>query len=600
VRKSPVDSVAPTGLGSKATPVHGLRPWLHSVAAPRLYEEKPILQKVLIITLLIVAAVTIGFLAAPHSRPLPTESISDKVDKQFAPWNRPDSPGCSVAVGRNGVVLYEHGYGMANLELGVPITPVSRFHVASISKPMTAMSVLLLAERGRLSLDDEVRKYVPEFPDFGQRLTIRHLLSHTSGLRDAYLLREFAAPYDEATDRVGTIVRLLARQKGLNFAPGAEFQYNNGGYTLLSEIVKRVSGESLAAFTTSNIFKPLGMPNTRFHDNPAMLEPNRATGYHRDGSSWNIPVHSDFGRIVGNSGLITTARDLLHWEQNFAEPRVGSAAALVSMQTPAILTGGATSPYGLGLFIGNYHGLRAVSHSGGDPGYAANLVRYPDRGLAVAILCNFDDPPLDSLTNAVSDIFLGDPPEKPQEPAAAENLSHVQLLPDQLAARAGLYHDAVRDTFGRVFVREGKLMTEAAGATFELMPVSSTRFVLSGTSVAIDFTPQEMRVSGAGPNVTVLQKMDPPSLSRSELIAFAGQYTNSEVDATYTLAVVGSSLALQRRGRPTMALEPVYSDTFHAELFDLLKFSRDPRGIVTGFTIKTDGVRSLRFDRLMN
>src|SRR5207247_1064722 len=203
--------------------------------------------------------------------PSPTESVAARVDKLFAEWNRSDSPGCSLAVSQNGVLVYERGYGMANLELGVPITPASVFHVCSISKQFTAMCILLLAQRGKLSLDDEVRKYIPEWPNYGSRLTIRHLLTHTSGLRDAFTLMGLAPPREDGADPNEAIVKMLARQRALNFTPGTEFQYTNGGYTLLGSIVKRVSGQSLRAFADANIFKPLGMRHTHFHDDPTMV-----------------------------------------------------------------------------------------------------------------------------------------------------------------------------------------------------------------------------------------------------------------------------------------------------------------------------------------
>src|SRR2546425_2328146 len=184
---------------------------------------------------------------------------------------------------------------MANLELGVPIPPASIFHAASVSKQFTAMSIVLLAERGQLSLDDEVQKYIPEWADHGSRITIRHLLTHTSGLRDAFMLEGLAPPREDGSDRNDAIVKILARARGLNFTPGAEFQYNNGGYTLLANIVKRVSGQSFRAFAEANIFKPLGITQTHFHDDHRMIVPNRASGYHQDAGGLRLVTHGDAG-----------------------------------------------------------------------------------------------------------------------------------------------------------------------------------------------------------------------------------------------------------------------------------------------------------------
>jgi len=302
------------------------------------------------------------------------------IDALFARWNTPDSPGCSLGVSQDGVTVYQHGYGMANLDLRVPITPDSVFHVASVSKQFTAMSILLLAGQRRISLDDEARKYVTELPDYGSPLTIRHLLTHTSGLRDAFLLMGLGTPREDNADPNDAIVQALARQQKLNFVPGTDFRYNNGGYTLLGVIVRRITGQSLGAFADANIFKPLGMVHTHFHDDPTMIVPNRASAYHRVGETFHRAVRGDPGGVVGNAGLFTTSGDLLRWEQNFAAPRIGDEALISAMQTPAVLTTGEKTPYGFGLFIGEHHGLKTIEHGGGDAGVGAYVLRYPERG----------------------------------------------------------------------------------------------------------------------------------------------------------------------------------------------------------------------------
>src|SRR5258708_24577675 len=278
---------------------------------------------------------------------------------------------------------------MANFELGVPITPASVIPAASISKQFTAMSILLLAKRGQLSLGDEVRKYIPEWADHGSRITIRHLLTHTSGVRDGFTLHELNAARDDVFDN-DVMVKILARTRGLNFTPGTEFQYNNSAYALLASIVSRVSGQSLRAFSEANIFKPLGMAHTHFHDDPSMIVPNRVSGYHRDGNGFHAA--SESGGIVGNAGLQTTVRDLLRWEQKFTHVRVGDRATLTAMQTPAVPTGSLDGgSYGYGLEIAAYRGLRTIGHGGGDRGIAAYVVRYPDQEFSIALLCNLDN-----------------------------------------------------------------------------------------------------------------------------------------------------------------------------------------------------------------
>jgi len=536
----------------------------------------------------------------------PPESATSKVDQLFTQWSNSDTPGCSLGVSRNGALLYERGYGMANLELGVPITPASVFHVASVSKQFTAMSILLLTQRGQLSLDDEVRKYVPEWADHGNGVTVRHLLSHTSGVRDGFTLREFNAASDDVFDN-DVMVKILARTRALNFTPGTEFQYNNSAYALLASIVSRVSGQSLRAFTEANVFKPLGMTHTHFHDDPTMIVPNFASGYHQDAGGLHVALHPYLNHIVGNTGLFTTVRDLLLWEQNFADARVGDKAVIAAMQTPVIPTGWSDkSFYGLGLEIGDYRGLRTIGHGGGDPGYRAYLVRYPDQGLAVAVLCNLDDIDPATVARGVADIYLSDAFATPSISSATATPARVSLSAEQLASKAGLYFDPLSESVGRMFVRDGKLMAREGageGESVELTPVSENRFVVLGTPIVAEFVaagpvrPQEVRVTGAGPKPIVSRKLDAFAPSRAQLRAFAGGYTSSEVEGRYTLAAHKSGLVIQIPGRTDITLQPIFLDGFAGAVVGVVTFLRDAQGIVTGFTVNTSGVRGLRFDR---
>ncbi|HEX5216587.1 MAG TPA: serine hydrolase domain-containing protein, partial [Vicinamibacterales bacterium] len=382
---------------------------------------------------------------SPTQRPSPARSAEAAVDQLFAQWNNSTSPGCSLGITRNGALVYERGHGMANLDLGAALTPASVFNVASVSKQFTAMAVLLLAKGGHLSLDDEVRKYIPELPDYGTRLTIRHLLTHTSGLRNAFGLRGLAAPRDDGTDENDEIVMMLARQRALDFTPGTRYTYNNGAYIMLGVLVKRVSGQSLRAFAEANIFKPLGMAHTHFHDDVGEIVPNRASGYTRGPGGLRVTNPADEGGFVGNAGLFTTVRDLLIWEQNFSVVRVGDPALVAAMQAPTTLTGGGISSYGFGLELGEYRGLRTVGHTGDEPGWVAHVVRFPSQEFTVALLCNFDAPAVTTLTRRIADIHLGDAlTDLVTSPSEVATLTGppVALAADDLAADVGFYRDA--------------------------------------------------------------------------------------------------------------------------------------------------------------
>lgn len=565
-----------------------------------------------VITAAVIASFITPKLSSQPTRSSPSEpSLNARVDKLFAEWNRSDSPGCSLGVSRKGALVYEHAYGMASLELGVPITPASVFPAASISKQFTAMSILLLAKRGQLSLDDDVEKYIPEWADHGSRITIRHLLTHTSGLRDAFLLQGFAPPREDGGDPNDAILKILAHTRGLNFAPGTEFEYNNGAYNLLGSIVKRVSGQSLRAFADASIFQPLGMAHTHFHDDPGMIVPKRVSGYHRDESGLHLT--SENGGIVGNAGLQTTVGDLLLWEQNFAAARVGDRALLTAMQTPVISTGWSdASSYGFGVEIARYRGLRTVGHGGGDRGIASYVVRYPEPDFAVALLCNLDNIGENGnatrLTQQVADIFISDllttPSPSPTTPARAP----VQLTAEQIAAMTGLYRSLSDESVGRVFVRNGKLMASAGvgeDPSVELTPIGANRFVVLGTTISVEFVPatpvrpQEFHVTGDGPKSRVQEQVTAWfSPTNSDLRAFAGDYRSVEVEGIYTLVSRNGGLLMQIPGRADIKLHPVYKNAFAGEIVGMLKFKRDTSGVIVGFTTTSSGARRLPFDRV--
>lgn len=535
----------------------------------------------------------------------PAESSSARVDEMFAQWNRPDSPGCSVGVSRDGLTVHERGYGMANLELDVPITPASAFEAASISKQFTAMSIMLLAQRGRLSLEDQVRKYLPELPDHGTPLTIRHLLNHTSGLRDVFLLLELSAPQDDGGDRNDLLLELLARQRSLNSQPGMESQYNNGGYVLLAIVVKRVSGQSLAAFAHANIFTPLGMTSTRFMDDPEALMPNRAANYRREAGTWRFVPDGTARGAVGNSGLWTTTRDLLRWEHNFAQVQVGTEALLKEMQTPAVLPGGKPAEWGLGFQIGEHRGSTFVGHGGGDRGIDNYVAWYPRQRLAIAVLCNSDEAGSYHLTQRIADVYIGGAPAEPAAASAAPLPAAGALSIQQLEGKAGLYRETGGDTFVRFFVRDGQLrgaLGTGTGESFQLSAVGESRFTVPGTPFAVEFEPASGRARGLRSFIDrtqngVFERVEPFTPSSAQLRAYAGEYRSAELNVVWTITERDAGLVIRRPGKADTVAEPLATDMF-TTIGDFMKFSRDPGGAISGLTLVSTGVRSLSFERV--
>ncbi|MFL5612884.1 MAG: serine hydrolase domain-containing protein [Gemmatimonadaceae bacterium] len=519
-----------------------------------------------------------------------------KIDAIFSRFDHRDSPGCILAVSRAGKISYQKGYGMADLERDVPITPASIFHVASISKQFTAMSILLLEEQGKLSIDDDVRKYIPELPDYGKRITLRNLVNHTSGIRDQWTLLELAGWREDDLITEDDVMWAVTRQRALNFEPGAEYLYSNSGFTLLGVIVKRVSGKSLRQFADEQIFKPLGMTQTHFHDDHTMLVPHRTSAYQpRQGGGWSvsIPVFDTYGA----TSLFTTAEDLLRWEQNFAEPRVGTPALLARMQEVAVLNDGTPSGYAMGLAVAKHRGVREVGHSGADAGYRADVERYPDQQLAVAALCNASNSNPGMLTRQVADLYLGS--ALAPEPSQARQAGEISLPTARLTSLAGVYRRETGDVI-RLGIREGKLVV-AEGAPTELVPLSENRFGIRGVEGEVTFDSSAaghtMRLRRGAGRPQLYTRMTPFRPAPAQLAAFAGRYRSSELDTEFRIVASDSSLTIADRRPGSIVMRPIYSDAFRGPI-GVTEFTRDASGRITGFVVNAGRVRGLRFDRV--
>ena len=349
-----------------------------------------------------IALLTVVAAAVPAARQAATWKAVDGV---FAEWNRPGSPGCAVGVYKNGAIAYERGYGVADLEHDVPIAPDTVFYVGSVSKQFTAFAAALAIQQGSLSAGDSIRKFLPELPPYADAITVRHLIHHTSGLRDYNTLLSIAGRRgDEAYDNAA-VLRITARQKTLNFTPGDEYLYSNTGYTLLATIVERATRTPFAAFAEARIFRPLGMEDSHFHTDAGRLVKRRALAFSRAADGWRLETPSN--ERAGAGGLYTSVRDLLRWDENFYAPKVGGDALIREVQTRGTLNDGSVLPYAWGLQIGSYRGQPIVEHSGALGGYRAHLFRLPEQHVSVAALCNAGTIAPGALARQVADAVIG-------------------------------------------------------------------------------------------------------------------------------------------------------------------------------------------------
>ncbi len=390
------------------------------------------------------------------------DGIAAKVDAIFATFDKPDSPGCALGVIKDGKLIYTRGYGMANLEHGIANGSKLVYDIGSTSKQFTAASILLLAQAGKLSLEDDVRKFIPELPLYQQPVLIRHLIHHTSGLRDYLALFSLAGVNFDDTTTEADALKIILRQKALNFTPGDEWLYSNSGYFLLSIIVKRVSGKSMSEFAKENIFDPLGMKHTLILDNHKRIVPLRVTGYAPNPKGGFQTEMSNFEQ-TGDGAVQTSVEDLLLWDQNFYEPKVGGKALQDQMHVVGAFNDGKKLDYASGLFIEDYKGLRKVSHGGSWAGFRSELLRFPDQKFSVACLCNLGTLNPSLFAQQVADIYLADqfkttevkpstlrgaPPKLPDP---------MTLTAEQLTEYSGTYFSEELDTTYRLAVENGRL-----------------------------------------------------------------------------------------------------------------------------------------------
>jgi CubicO group peptidase (beta-lactamase class C family) len=431
------------------------------------------------------------------------EKAAAAVDEIFADLAKPGSPGCALGVFRDAKIIFAKGYGLANLEENVAIAPSSVFDIGSTSKQFTAASILLLEKQGKLSVNDDVRKYIPELPDYGRRITILQLLNHTSGLRDYLALMELAGINIDSVTTDNDALALVVRQKALNFDPGSEWLYSNTGFFLLSVIVKRVSGKTLREFAAENIFAPLEMTHTQYREDHTLLIPNRAMAYDRkEQGSYALGV--SYFEQTGDGAVHTSIEDLQKWDENFYSAKIGGKEFLTAIQERGKLNNGKVLDYAKGLSIGEYRGLPTVSHGGSWGGYRAELLRFPEQHFSVACLCNLGNENPTKRAHAVADVYLaallkpkgeqkkeGDEERKKKKESI--NLTAAQLQPyagDYWSEELGVSYrmaiagtqlklEAILDAAG--LPRQNNLSTQGFRAT------GSDEFEVTGTPGVLHF-----------------------------------------------------------------------------------------------------------------
>lgn len=531
------------------------------------------------------------------------ESAEEKIENLFAGLNSPDTPGASVAVVQNGEIVYKNGFGSANLEYNIPNTPSTVFHIASVSKQFTVFAILLLEKEGKLTLDDDIRTHIPEVPDFGETITLRHLASHTSGLRDQWNLLAMAGwRLDDVITREH-VLNLVQRQQELNFKPGEEYLYSNTGFTLLAEVVARVSGRSFAEFTKKNIFDPLGMENTLFYDDHEKIVKNRAYSYYSDNRVYKKRVLNY--AIAGATSLFTTVEDLALWALNFSSPKTGSPDMIEKMNTEAVLNNGDTFGGALGQFINTHNGLRQIQHGGADAGYRSYFGRFPDQDFAVILFSNYAAFNPSAMAMRIAGFYLEDYFEEPELSEEGEPAEKVQIGPKQLQSFAGHYWSNASNQSREIYLKNDTLRFSRDGnAGIPMIPVAENEFQILNPIINLKLSFN----SEAMPATMVLHLNDndpiefkaytPADYTSEDLAGFTGTYFSEELKTYYTIELNDGKLTASHIRTGDVYLTPVKEDFFTGNRWYMqqIEFERK-NGDITGLKASGGRVRNIRFEK---
>jgi CubicO group peptidase (beta-lactamase class C family) len=521
--------------------------------------------------------------------PVVAQDKSADVDKIFG-WTKPTEPGCATAVSKDGSLVVNKGYGSADLEREVPITTNTIFDAGSIRKQFVAASILMLVEEGKLALTDDIRKYIPELPDYGRRITIDNLLTHTSGIRDWQTLLSLAGGDP-------TAMTMILRQREINFTPGDEWSYSNSNYVLLPEIVTRVSGMPFSEFARKRIFEPLGMKSTSHPEDPLFLIKNRAIAYKREKDQWKMDMYLGNDR-GGAGGLFTTAADLVIWNDALMNGKLGKFVT-EKIQEPVTLNNGRKVDYarGLNIELRGGRGGRLVWHSGGSAGYSAVAGHLPEQKISVAITCNLDGGARSALASRLFDLYL--PPEAPPAPGG---IPGATIPPSDLIGKAGVFFDEKTGLPIQLMVNNNTIAMVGGGQLALVAPnkfrnLRPTLFFMSEAEFELQFLSEDqIEIKTKDGVVTRYRRAKAYTPTADDLKALSGRYQSDELLAIFDANPGKSGLAVQANAGNTIEFKPVERDTFMIGQM-LLRFTRDKAGKVTGLEYSNPLLRNVKFTR---
>jgi CubicO group peptidase (beta-lactamase class C family) len=510
-----------------------------------------------------------------------------KIEKIFERY-KPEKPGAQLAISRNGSIIFSRAWGMGDLEHNVPLTTESVTEAGSVSKQFTSAAILLLEQQARLSLDDDVRKYVPELPDYGHKITLQQMMQHKSGLKDWGAIVAIAGwPRSTKTYNNDDALYVISNQKTLNHKPGDEFLYSNSNYNLFAIIVQRVSGMSLADFTRKYIFEPAGMKHTQWRDNYKRVVPNRAIAYSKAGSNYLTNMPNEY--VYGNGGLLTTAEDLLIWNNYYLNGKLGTPSLLEKQLSTSQLNNGIMHSYAAGLFVGTYRGWKYTTHDGATASYRSNLVAYPELGLSIAWLSNSSEFDRDTLNVAVAIEELFVPvktPENKKVPLPAFTVSK-----EKLNNYTGWYRNTRTGGGAKLYLQHDKLYGTQVGP---LTPVAENVFMSGNNRVELN-SKGFLFINGAKDTINFIS-VDSAKLDEKAMNEYAGEYYSDEAEAKFYVQIKNGKLVLIQKPKTEFQLNPTYKDGFETPA-GTVYFERE-KNKITYLKISVGRARNVEFKKI--
>jgi len=530
-----------------------------------------------------------------------------KIDSLFISWNQPNHPGGSVGIMKDGKVIFSRAYGLASLEYLVPNTPDTRFNIASVSKQFTCMGIVLLHFQGKLSLDDDVRKHLPELPVFEDTITFRHLIHHTSGMRSLHALLGMAGWRGDDARTNEDLFRFMKNQKDLNFKPGEEYLYCNTGYMLMADIIERITEKKFAVWMYDNVFEPLGMINTYVEDDYRRVVPVNATSYHGSANQ-GFSRSVEYWGYVGSGNIHSTTNDLLVWLANYYDPQTGWEEAFQIMHTQGILNNGDTLDYAFGININKYKEEKRISHDGSIGGYRSIVQAFPDQKLNIAVLTNFSSSDVGSKLNRISDILLKLDADPEPKLITAGSISSRPMSSDDLVKYCGQYWNEKSRYTRKIHLRDDTLRYyRPESAESNLLPLGENTFQMVDVAyeikVSFNILPNKrkvMMVKVEDDDPIISESFTPPEITVELLSSYTGRYYSPELDTHYSLYVQGDSILMGNHSRHgDFKINIIREDDLSGAsgVFSEIKVKHNKKKRINGLLVSNGRVRNLWFEK---